>query len=535
MLLARSQPYRACREGAVARRNNSGVLAAWAEAQRRQQRQRDAQERAWRAAQEEQERARRAADRAHARDQREALRAYQHGREADAAARTRELDARAAELTGLFHAILAAPAFRLEQLTQEVRVAPFNPGPLSVPVAMPDRRAYQVQSPAGLRALSPAARRDHQQACQRAQAQFEHDCHMAGQAEEQRRRQLEAYHRQYLVWADKEHQKIIDHNARVEQIGRQMASGDPDAVREFFTAALYAASGWPERFPRRARVAWDQAESQLVVDWELPDFSVVPAVSRYRYIKSDDRETQIPRPAGERKALYRALVAQSALAVLVETFRADRYRLVNSAAVNGFVSRADPVTGRRGRVFLVTVLAGRQALARLELDKVDAVSCVEGLKGQLSPRPDSLAAVHPVRHATAAGAESSDDSSASVDPMDMDPIEFEDLVAALFQAMGMEVMTTARTGDGGVDVQAMDPDPVRGGKLVIQVKRYRNTIPPAHVRDLYGTMLHEGATKGIFVTTAEFGPSAQEFAAGKPLSLIGGRQLADLLVRYGIS
>ena len=221
--------------------------------------------------------------------------------------------------------------------------------------------------------------------------------------------------------------------------------------------------------------------------------------------------------------------------MLVETFRADRYRLVNSAAVNGFVSRSDPVTGRRGRVFLVTVMAGRQAFARLDLANVDPVSCLEGLKGQLSARPDGLAAVHPVRLAAAAGAEPSDDVGTSADLMDMDPIEFEDLVATLFKAMGMEVMTTARTGDGGVDVQAMDPDPVRGGKLVIQVKRYRNTIPPAHVRDLYGTMLHEGATKGIFVTTAEFGPSAQEFAAGKPLSLIGGRQLADLLARYGVN
>ena len=80
----------------------------------------------------------------------------------------------------------------------------------------------------------------------------------------------------------------------------------------------------------------------------------------------------------------------------------------------------------------------------------------------------------------------------------------------------------------------MDPDPIRGGKLVIEVKRYRSTIPPAPVRDLYGTMLHEGATKGIPVTTAEFGPSAQEFAAGNPLTLIGGKQLADLLSRYEI-
>ncbi len=68
-------------------------------------------------------------------------------------------------------------------------------------------------------------------------------------------------------------------------------------------------------------------------------------------------------------------------------------------------------------------------------------------------------------------------------------------MAALFKEMGIEVMTTERSGDGGVDVRAMDPDPIRGGKLVIQVNRYRSTIPPARVRDLYGTMLHEGATR----------------------------------------
>jgi len=119
--------------------------------------------------------------------------------------------------------------------------------------------------------------------------------------------------------------------------------------------------------------------------------------------------------------------------------------------------------------------------------------------------------------------------------IDMDPVEFEDLVAALFQEMGYQAMTTERTGDGGVDVRAIDPDPIRGGKLVIQVKRYWHTIPPAPVRDLYGTVMHEGAIKGILVTTAEFGSGAREFAAGKPLTLIGGSQLTDLLARHGMT
>lgn len=56
----------------------------------------------------------------------------------------------------------------------------------------------------------------------------------------------------------------------------------------------------------------------------------------------------------------------------------------------------------------------------------------------------------------------------------------------------------------------------------------------APVRDLYGTMPHEGATKGILVSAAEFEPSAQKFAAGKPLTLISGSQLVDLLAKYGI-
>jgi restriction system protein len=34
------------------------------------------------------------------------------------------------------------------------------------------------------------------------------------------------------------------------------------------------------------------------------------------------------------------------------------------------------------------------------------------------------------------------------DLLAMDPIDFEDLVVALFKAMGMEVMTTERSGDG---------------------------------------------------------------------------------------
>ena len=60
---------------------------------------------------------------------------------------------------------------------------------------------------------------------------------------------------------------------------------------------------------------------------------------------------------------------------------------------------------------------------------------------------------------------------------------------------------TQASRDGGVDAIAFDPDPIRGGKIVIQAKRYAYTVGVSAVRDLYGTLMNEGATKGILVTT----------------------------------
>lgn len=108
----------------MARRQGSGEVSAWAEAQPRRRRELEAQQRAWQVAQDEQARAQRAPVRAQARDQREALRAYQQCRDADAAARTRDLDARVIALGR----VPAAPPFKLGQLMCEAVIAPFAPG-----------------------------------------------------------------------------------------------------------------------------------------------------------------------------------------------------------------------------------------------------------------------------------------------------------------------------------------------------------------------------------------------------------------------
>lgn len=43
----------------------------------------------------------------------------------------------------------------------------------------------------------------------------------------------------------------------------------------------------------------------------------------------------------------------------------------------------------------------------------------------------------------------------------------------------------------------------------------------------------EGASKGILVTTSDYGPDAYEFAKGKPLVLLNGGNLLHLLEKHG--
>ncbi|MFD3456749.1 restriction endonuclease [Streptomyces sp. NPDC058691] len=511
-------------------RRSSGLAGIWAEAQRQQQRQREAQLRSQAQRQRDAERQQRAYERDMARGHREQQAAYRRHREADARRRTEELDARVASLQGLLAAGCRAPAFRSAALVRPEQIEAFAPGPLAHPLAMPDPNQYQAQGGWGLGAQRRAQAQDE------ARARFERDWHAAQAAEAQRQRQLAAYRQQYDQWASAQLAEIRRHNAAIAEMATALRGGDPEAAVEYFSAALYASSAWPEAMPRQLTAAYDPSGRQLVVNWELPKYGIVPEAKSVRFMPSVDQDKETARPVAQRRALYRDVLAQCVLLVLRDLFAADEFGALESVALNGFVDDHDPATGRRTEIFLATVVAARPAFTALNLEQVNAVDCVvDGLRGQLSARPDQRTAVRPGRlPGDVGGNVVTHGGGDEPDLYAMDPIAFESLVADLFRAMGMRAVTTQRSNDGGVDVEADDPTPIRGGKIVVQVKRYRNTVPPTAVRDLYGTVQDAGANKGVLVTTSGFGPGSHAFANGKPLELVSGSQLVDLLHRHGL-
>ncbi|WP_411073896.1 restriction endonuclease [Streptomyces sp. cmx-4-7] len=496
-------------------RRSGGLIGIWAEQQRVAQRQREGQQQAVLRQRREAERQQRAYERDASRMQREQRAAYRRHRDADALRKTREIDERVAALEGLLAAGCRAPAFRVESLRRAEEVEPFAPGTLAQPVPVPDQRHYSGRD---------------------GRARFERDWYAAQAAEARRLESLAAYRREYDAWAAARTAEIREYNRGVAGTGEALAGGDAETVVDYFSAVLFASGAWPDGFPREVSAAYDRGGRGFVLDWDLPGYEVVPGIKGVKYLPGTDQEKEVARPVTQRRALYRSVIAQSVLLAVRELFAADRFGALESVALNGYVGGVDPATGLASRVCVASLVVGRQDFDRLNLELVAAVDCLTGaLAGRLSAKPEERAAVAPFRTPDQVGGDVVvQGDGEEPDLLSMDPVAFEGLVAELFRARGLQAVTTRRSNDGGVDVEALDPDPISGGSILVQVKRYRNTVPPSAVRDLFGTVQGAGANKGVLVTTSKFGPGSYAFADGKPLTLISGTELVDLLHRHGL-
>jgi HJR/Mrr/RecB family endonuclease len=107
----------------------------------------------------------------------------------------------------------------------------------------------------------------------------------------------------------------------------------------------------------------------------------------------------------------------------------------------------------------------------------------------------------------------------------LSPAAFEQYVAALFRKKGYKVILRGRSGDHGVDLEI---ERYGNRRAIVQCKRYRNSIGPDIVRELFGTMIHEGVHHAFLVTTADISPSARAWARNKPITLIDGSTLVKI-------
>jgi restriction system protein len=515
----------------MARRRS--FVSVMAQMQRDAARAQAAQVRAQAASRREAERARAAYLRARTADEKERKRLYAESQAADVTAMNDDLEAEVEGLHGLLAVALEVDdRISFPALKKPAEVPAWQHPELEKQEPPPVPDAFRPSQPTGLSKVFGKTK--YEQAFEDGRVRYETAVQEYRVREHERAAALAQARAGWQAAADAATVQAQKQHAEVDAFEADYRRGVPDAVATYCSMVLEA-SQYPKGFPQEFKLAYVPESRQVVVEYELPTVAVVPTVKASKYVKSSDTITESPRPQAQIKALYALAVAQVTLRTIHELLEADSGGHVDTIVFNGVVDTTDPGSGRRVRPCLVTLRTTRDAFGELDLTRVEPMACLRHLSAGVSRSPSELVPVRPVLEFSMVDprfvAESDALSELDQRPnlMELSPTEFEALIQNLFTKMGLEARQTRPSRDGGVDCVAWDPRPIFGGKVVIQAKRYKNTVGVSAVRDLFGTLQNEGASKGILVTTSGYGQASYDFAQNKPIELIGGANLLYLL------
>lgn len=441
----------------------------------------------------------------------------------------------------LEHTLDIDDTIEFDSLRVKDEFPPFTaPQELIMEVLPPNKQHYlEKVKPKGFLENALGMKGRHQREVQAAEAEYDNALKSFEASEREKRAKVEQLKAEYNASREAFLSKVQQRDQEVIELEAAYESGDPSAIKTYTTMVLER-SEYPEGFTRSFRLAYSPESKEMVVEYELPWINVIPNVAEYKYNKSKDEIVEKARKSSEIKASYQDIVAAITIRTIHEILEADQGNHIQVVTFNGFVTTTDPATGKDTHPCLVSVRTTKDSFNELNLSRIDKLVCLRNLGAQVSSRPDEQLPVKPVvefdmvdkRFIEQADVLSGIDSRPNL--MELTPSEFENLVSNLFGKMGLETKLTRASKDGGVDAVAFDTRPILGGKVVIQAKRYKNTVGVSAVRDLYGTMLNEGASKGIIVATSSYGPDTYEFVKDKPLELIDGGGLLYLLDQVGV-
>ncbi|MBV6422042.1 MAG: hypothetical protein DAHOPDDO_03330 [Ignavibacteriaceae bacterium] len=347
------------------------------------------------------------------------------------------------------------------------------------------------------------------------------------------------YEQQYAAW-DKKRNKI---NQKQKKLEESYKKGMEEGTQIYFEMVLKSSDYGTDFFDKKYFVKYFPDTKILFVEYYLPDKKKLTQVKEVKYVATRDEFQEVLCSNSDMNRKYDGILYEITLRTINELFQSDNTNLVDQIVFNGLVDTVNPSTGQRIKPCILSISVTKEIFRSLNLKEIDPKECFRGLKGVSASQLHSITPIPPIMRMDREDKRFIDSYSVT-DGMDegtniaaMNWEDFEHLIREIFEKefsqAGGEVKVTQASRDGGVDAIAFDPDPIRGGKIVIQAKRYTNVVGVAAVRDLYGTVVNEGATKGILVTTSSYGSDAYEFAKDKPLTLLNGSNLLHLLEKHG--
>ena len=347
-----------------------------------------------------------------------------------------------------------------------------------------------------------------------------------------------------FVWCFCQNERLLDAN---QKKGNLLSSGMENAsklrskepVLDSYLADILMKSDYYDLFQKQVSVFSENGIA--LIEYELPSQDDLTWIKEYKYVTATNTVKETPLADTVIAKNYERLLYSICLRSVYEVCVAKKADVIKSIVFNGFVTALNRANGIKERKCILSLQISKERFMALDLRNVDPKKCFKSLKGVSASNLIDISPVQPIMTFNKKDSRFVDGKDVQMNSgtnlASMDWEDFEHLVRELFEMEfsknGGEVHVTQASRDGGVDAIVFDPDPLRGGKIVIQAKRYTNTVGVSAVRDLYGTVINEGANSGILITTSDYGHDSYEFAKDKPLKLLNGGHLLALLHKNG--
>jgi Restriction endonuclease len=269
--------------------------------------------------------------------------------------------------------------------------------------------------------------------------------------------------------------KAEEVRAPIRSVYEEYATHTGNGIERHFQLALrILALPLPSNFPWST--FYDPNESLLQVNQRVP--SIVDIV----VTRLDSK-----RPPSKKDTDYfqRRLVPAVSLHIAQHVALNDLYDDVDTIAVNCWCRYFECTTGHLKRAFVSSLKVQKKDILQINIDKADALDAFRALRGAYVYSTQEIVPIEPqVRldkkdDRFVEGKEVLEGMAQGQNLATMDWQDFEHLIRELLakefgRKEGSEVRITRASRDRGVDAVIFDPDPLHGGKSVVQAKRYNN-------------------------------------------------------------
>lgn len=337
-----------------------------------------------------------------------------------------------------------------------------------------------------------------------------------------------------------ENKKSIKNN-NIDKLKKEYEQGKKEGV-EFYITKILSKRKYPSYHKITCEIEYIPLNKILIIEFDLPKKEKIPNLKERRYEVTKKDYKDILLKETDINKIYEESLYQLCLRLNYDIYMSDIANNIEGIVFNGYLTELNRSNGLEETNCILSLQTSLETFMECNLTKVDPKLCFKRMKGRAGTKLSDLVAVAPICNISKYDkrfikSHEIGDKIKGYNLASMHWEEFEHLIRELFEKEyakdNVEVHVTQGIKDGGVDGVIIDSDPIKGGKIILQAKRYTNIVGISAIRELATVVSDEGAMKGILVTTADFGRDSYEYIKDKPLTLINGENLLYMLKKHG--